>query len=295
MLGRPKQISKNRSRSAGAGLLRRIRSISLGSFQKKKMKKIKVISFDLDNTIWDNSPVIHNATKAERIHLKKHFPEVFTFLEENKKGMVGFRKKVIELHPDKDHDLNFIRKTSFKLLGESLNLQEEEVRNLVDSSFEIFDKERQNVLEHVYPGVIEALKKLKMNGFKLIALTNGTAETQRIEHLKDIFDHHISAFSAGALKPHHAPFTKLIELAEVDKEEILHVGDNIIDDVKGSVEFGLKVVWIHDKLPDIKLGAHKNVFMEHSLSEEFHVASIPSVAKIFDVLAHLGQPCEASL
>lgn len=251
-------------------------------------KQIKVISFDLDNTIWDNQPVIIKALQAERKILEENFPKASSHLQENPKLIQKLRKRVLEEHPDRNHDFNFIRKTSLKYLGERLAYSEAKIEELVHSCFSAFDSTRHEVEDHIYPGTLKVLKYLKSKGFVLLALTNGTADTDRIENLKELFHHHISAFKAGALKPHHAPFQKLLEVTNASREEILHVGDNIIDDVTGSALYGIRVVWVSEQLSSVQLGPHHHEHVDKNLSDKYHVASVPSVASIPDILSSLG-------
>jgi len=49
----------------------------------------------------------------------------------------------------------------------------------------------------------------------------------------------------GAYKPHPAMFERAIERLGVEPDEVLHVGDSDVDDVKGAKAAGLHVAWVN--------------------------------------------------
>ena len=78
-------------------------------------------------------------------------------------------------------------------------------------------------------------------------LTNGFAETQRKKF--EAFDLYHSAETTviseevGVLKPHPDVFNHATELAGVDSDNILYVGDSFGSDVIGGTKFGWNVAW----------------------------------------------------
>lgn len=269
-----------------------------GRSKDQELTRLKVISFDLDNTIWDNSPVIRNAVSAEYNHMVKNFPSIAILFENRKnyKVLGELRNEVRRLHPDLCHDLNFMRRRTLELLGEKANLTKEEIDELVEGAFNAFNDTRQEVSDFFYPGVIEMLELLKRRGFTVVAVTNGTAQVERIPEIKHLFDHAINGFTAGALKPHKAPFEQILSLTKVQKEEVLHIGDNIVDDVKGSVDFGMKVVWINERQSRVELKGNKKSMIDKNVAKNrLHVATIPSVAQLGVVLKHIGNELQPSL
>jgi putative hydrolase of the HAD superfamily len=78
-------------------------------------------------------------------------------------------------------------------------------------------------------------------------LTNGFAETQRKKF--EAFDLYNSAQTTviseevGVLKPHPDVFRHATELAGVDSNNILYVGDSFSSDVEGGTKFGWNVAW----------------------------------------------------
>lgn len=78
-------------------------------------------------------------------------------------------------------------------------------------------------------------------------ITNGFAETQwlKIEQFKfkETARHIVISEEVGVMKPHQKIFDHSTELAGVDRNKILYVGDSITSDVKGGLKAGWKVAW----------------------------------------------------
>ena len=78
-------------------------------------------------------------------------------------------------------------------------------------------------------------------------ITNGFAETQwlKIEQFgfKKTARHIVISEEVGVMKPHPKIFDYSTELVDVQRENILYVGDSITSDVKGGLSAGWKVAW----------------------------------------------------
>lgn len=53
----------------------------------------------------------------------------------------------------------------------------------------------------------------------------------------------VSSHSAGWRKPHPAIFERALAIADADPKEVFHVGDNLIADVWGAQQLGIRAVW----------------------------------------------------
>ncbi|WP_456275089.1 HAD family hydrolase [Bacillus sp. AK128] len=124
---------------------------------------------------------------------------------------------------------------------------------IVDHDFgselaERFPVERQN-LPFVYEETFHVLNQLKGN-YKLLLLTNGSPDLQNTKlritpELVPYFDHIIISGAFGKGKPDPSIFTHALEKLEVDKENVLMVGDNLMTDILGASRVGIKSVWIN--------------------------------------------------
>ncbi|MCZ6709410.1 MAG: HAD family hydrolase, partial [Gammaproteobacteria bacterium] len=79
------------------------------------MPKLKVITFDLDNTLWDVEVVIVNAERQMRGWLDEHVPEYSGLFPAD--AIVDLRTELVARYPDLKHDLSKLRE---KMLFEAI-------------------------------------------------------------------------------------------------------------------------------------------------------------------------------
>ena len=199
------------------------------------MKDIRTITLDLDDTLWEIQPVIRRAELRLYEWLGERYPritEMFTIEE-----MRILREEVFRKHPDKLHDLTFLRHTILVEAATAAGYTE----FLVDEAFAVFDDVRNDV--EMFPETRPTLVALAER-FTLIAVTNGNANLEKIG-IDDLFHHHINAAMAGAAKPARPIFDAAVQAGGASAAETLHVGDHPLYDVHGAKEAGLRAVWVN--------------------------------------------------
>jgi FMN phosphatase YigB (HAD superfamily) len=99
-------------------------------------------------------------------------------------------------------------------------------------------------------GAFDALRWCAERGLRVVLVTNtlsrGDAEALedwRRFGLAEAIHGVVSSHSVGWRKPHPAIFERALEIAGVDPSEAFHIGDNLIADVWGAQQVGLKAVW----------------------------------------------------
>ena len=202
-------------------------------------KKIRVITFDLDDTLWDNVPTI---TKAE-IETRKWI--------ENKVGKIDWgdlndflnlREELIKEDESIKWDISKLRKEIFR--RKLVHITPEKYRNkLVEDAFAVFISRRHEV--KLFDGVEIALKQLSKN-FLLGVLTNGNADIFRF-NIGKYFSFSVSSLEAKNSKPNRAHFDKAIEIMENIKfDEILHIGDHQVNDILAAYNLGIESLWFNN-------------------------------------------------
>mmetsp|Transcript_16300 Transcript_16300/g.26570 ORF Transcript_16300/g.26570 Transcript_16300/m.26570 type:complete len:245 (+) Transcript_16300:618-1352(+) len=203
----------------------------------------KVLSFDLDDTIWDCWPVIDRAMCAQYDFMKGSFPAIVQAYPPDEFNRLCTKVRTDNKHMA--HDLTFVRKRALEIVAAEC---QHDPREVVEPSFRAFMDARNQVSDHIFPGVVPVLERLKSQGYRLVSLTNGNCDVSLSPELGHLFEHNITAESAGAAKPHPLPFKKLLDLTAVaSPEEILHIGDNFAHDVVGAKACGLRAVWVDRK------------------------------------------------
>jgi FMN hydrolase / 5-amino-6-(5-phospho-D-ribitylamino)uracil phosphatase len=195
----------------------------------------RVISLDLDDTLWPVAPVIAAAEAVLLEWLKDRYPKAA--LGHTIESMRTARARLAQRHPERSHDLTFLRRQSLARQFAAAGYPSA----LCDRAMEIFLEARNRV--EFYEDVRPALTRLKRE-YRLYAVSNGNADLERCG-IHDLFDGHVTAISAGAAKPDARIFAALGELAGVAMEEIVHIGDDPLADVVGARQAGMRAVWIN--------------------------------------------------
>ena len=207
--------------------------------RKERIMTIKSISFDLDDTLWPLMPNIVEAEKTTNEWIKEDFPGTAALL--GKQDVIEIRDKLIKEDPNLMNQISDLRKLMFYELNIRAGYGKEESENMAEEAFEIYFKGRNAVT--FYEGVIETLELLK-NDYSLGVVTNGNADLQVIG-IDNLFDYIFSAADLNAHKPDPVMFEAVINRTGLRAEEICHIGDHPINDVKASLDFGMTPIWFN--------------------------------------------------
>jgi len=211
-------------------------------------KNYKVITFDLDDTLWECLPIIKSAEIKLRDWLEKFYPKItekYTLDE-----FIKSRKNIVEKSPEHAFDFTYIRKKQLYDIAIDTGYQHNTAILIQDQGFEVFITERSNVL--LYDDVIPSFNILKKH-FRLGALTNGNVDLTKTD-LHSYFNFSLNAITAGYAKPDCRFFESACKLANVTANEIIHIGDHPEQDVQGAIAAGIDSIWINrnkTQWPDI--------------------------------------------
>jgi 2-haloalkanoic acid dehalogenase type II len=195
----------------------------------------RAITLDLDDTLWPVWPAIVRAEQALHDWLRAHAPATASTFDIA--GLRQLRDQIGRAHPDKAHDLSWLRQTS--IARALAHCGEDEA--LAEAAFALFLDHRHRV--DLYPDVPQALAALAAR-WPVLALTNGNADLQRIG-LAPHFVGNLTARDFGRGKPDPAFFHAACERLGCAPHEVLHVGDDWALDIEGAAAAGLATAWIH--------------------------------------------------
>jgi len=195
----------------------------------------KAILFDLDDTLWPIAPVILQAEESLHAWLQTHAPRVSDrFSIENLRQA---RLALLATQPHFHLDLGALRRaglmSAFEAAGEDLDKVEQAMIH--------FFAARNAVVP--YDDVLPGLLRLK--GRTLLgSISNGNADLQAIG-LSHHFKVSVAAHQLGCAKPDAAIFHAACAELGVDPADAVYVGDDVLLDVKGAQQAGLRAVWLN--------------------------------------------------
>ncbi|HET7202603.1 MAG TPA: HAD family hydrolase [Steroidobacteraceae bacterium] len=199
------------------------------------MGSIRAIIFDLDDTLWDCSPVIVRAEHALYDFLRARYPRVTGRYDMD--AMRALRVQVACEHPAMRHDFTWLRLESLRRHAREAGYP----AAMAEEAFEVFYRARNEVV--LYEDVRPALDRLA-GGYRLFAVSNGNANLRAIG-LDGYFEAALAAREAGMLKPDPRIFDILLQRAGLEPTHVAHVGDDQEADVEGARGAGVLPVWLN--------------------------------------------------
>lgn len=202
------------------------------------LSHIQVLSFDLDDTLWDGSAVILNAEQAMLNWMLQHTPDVFETY--NKEQLREHKFQFIKRNPHLINKISDARQAYLCELFSQFNYPDYQQK--AQDCFQTFYDARQSVV--LFDGVIETLETLKQH-YRLIAITNGNADI-KLTGLGSYFEFSLNAEDFEKPKPHADIFHAALKQANVSAQECLHIGDHPEHDMLGAHDMGMATCWLKD-------------------------------------------------
>ncbi len=199
------------------------------------MRRIIGITFDLDDTLYDNRPVLERAERVLHAWLARRYPRLVERFDIP--GLHRLRSSVAEAHPHLRHDLSVIRKLTLSEAAQACGYDDE----LVEPAFQVFLRARNQV--QMYADVLPALDGLRPR-YALGAVTNGNANIEQLG-LAPLLQFAVCAADVGAAKPKPEIFREAARRLGTTPEHLVHVGDDPLRDVAGAAAVGLGTVWVN--------------------------------------------------
>ena len=200
------------------------------------LARIRAVTLDLDDTLWPIWPTIERAEKALHDWLAHNAP-MAAALFSTPAALREIREYMVTSRPDLKHDMSGLRRESIRL---ALYRAGEDPL-LAEPAFEAFFAERQRV--DLFDDALPALEFLAAR-YPLVGLSNGNADVHRIG-IGRFFRASISAREFGVGKPDPRIFHAAAGAAQVQPQEILHIGDDPTLDVLGALNAGMQAAWLN--------------------------------------------------
>ena len=200
------------------------------------MNNIRALTFDLDDTLWDNREVIMTAEKTLHDWLVDHYPRLTE--RYSLEDMRRMRIDLLRRQPYLRNAITELRIQSLKQVARSVGYSDD----LAEDAFAVFMEARHRVT--LYDDVTPALQSLRKAGYQLGSLTNGNADVHRLG-IADLFDFSLTAESVGRAKPHPRLFEEACRQSGVLPTELAHVGDEAGTDLAGGLAAGVNVIWMN--------------------------------------------------
>ena len=198
---------------------------------------LKLLTLDLDNTLWPVDEVIRRAEQISHAWLQEKHPDIAA--GSDSAALLELRKTLVRENPDYLHNLTALRKDALTRVFANAGFDTTTARQQAEQAFAVFHEARNQV--KLFPDVRPVLEQLA-NRYQLGALTNGNADLKKIG-LDDLFAFHHSAETIGRRKPAPDMFAAALACAGVSADQAVHMGDHPEEDVLAAQQHGFRAIW----------------------------------------------------
>jgi putative hydrolase of the HAD superfamily len=232
----------------------------------RRLTNIKAISFDLDDTLYSNKPVmlviekkmiayfanlsvINNKTSDQCKKLDYYF-------------WTPYRQQAILKQPDLAHDVVRVRLVTYRLGFIDLGLSDRDAEQEAQAALDYFIALRSDFL---VPESSKILLENLSEHYPIVAISNGNVDTKvlGISHYFQYVYHAGWQVDGRLLK--QKPASDMFDLAcqqlNIEASQLLHVGDCGRADIQGALQAGCQAAWLScydvgrpiSRLPHIEL------------------------------------------
>lgn len=223
----------------------------------RRWQPVAAISFDLDDTLYDNGPAIARAEQWMLSHLRSEYLATAML---DKPRWLELKRQLLLARPELRQDVSLARRQGIREAlvqgGMAPALAEQEAARV----FAAFLAERSKI--EVSEGTHYLLARLAER-YPLAVITNGNLDLA-LAGLAGYFTLVCKAGAGARMKPAPDMFVQVQEAFGLAPGRILHVGDHPETDVLGAGLHGFRTAWLNDRgqpwqslslLPDVELGA----------------------------------------
>ncbi|MFJ5536482.1 HAD family hydrolase [Vreelandella titanicae] len=215
------------------------------------MTMLQAITFDLDDTLWDNHGVMarteegHYRWLLEALEAWRAARQETALALSHESGGLDYlqrRQQLAKEVPERRGDFTWLRLRSLEAQLEHAGLHRSAALMWAAAAMNEFHRLRVQVTPHPEAaGLLAALAER----YQLAAITNGNIHLQR-QPLAGYFPVAIAAGELLAPKPDPMPFLTALSRLNVAPECAMHVGDSWQEDVLPAQQLGMHAVWISE-------------------------------------------------
>lgn len=179
-------------------------------------KNLKVISFDLDNTLYNNHPILQKSEKLFEAFLKQEFKLQGKTFSRNAYDKIQ-NKLIISGNLDYEN-LTYLRQETLL----SICCELDNTKEIVPQALAIFLKARSNIL---ITNDIEKMLNRLSEKYILVSVTNGNCNVSKLS-ISPFFSRNYSPSLGFRAKPNPEMLLQIMSDYNLKNNEILLVGDS---------------------------------------------------------------------
>ena len=205
----------------------------------RRLGAVRAISFDLDDTLYDNRPVIEHAEQWMVAHMRDRYLETAMY---DRSWWHRLKLELQRQQPALVDDVSLCRRVLLQRGLMEGGMAEAMARQEAESVFAQFLEVRSQI---AVPDTTRRILSALAQKYPLVVITNGNVLLERLG-LEGQFQHVLKAGGGFRMKPAPDLFTDMARRLQLAPQQILHVGDDVTTDVAGAVHNGYRSAWLND-------------------------------------------------
>lgn len=207
-------------------------------FNKSFSQPIQALSFDLDDTLYHNHPIIKQAVTKQIQTIAEHVtdPQAHQL-----SYWLQVKKQVAQANPALIHSVTQWRKIMLDTGLKPFNLANHE--QVCQQAYDSFIAERSNFT--VPQPAIDILKQLSQK-YPVVAVTNGNVDIHQVGLGSSFVGYYRAGDNGLRSKPHPDMLLQVASDLDLPAASILHIGDSTAD-VMSAVNAGCSSLWYNPK------------------------------------------------
>lgn len=220
---------------------------------------ISALTFDLDDTLYDNRPVILRTERESLAFVQNYHPALKGLQNADFQRM---RQALREQEPEIYHDVTEWRRRAVEhaMLNAGLAVHEAAAGAEAAMANFVTWRSRIDVPEQTHKTLRVLAKK-----WPLVAITNGNAQPE-LCGLEPYFKFVLRAGPDGRSKPFEDMYHLAADRLNLPPGEVLHVGDDLTTDVAGAIRCGMQACWIKPENTDLMLACDSRLLPHVEIS-----------------------------
>jgi len=224
----------------------------------KRLTGIKAISFDGDGTLWDFEKVMRHSLGFVLKELEEIDPTAAAMLDIER--MITIRNRVADELKGRVTNLEAIRFEAFRQTLVDIGRPNDDLALHLN---QVYLKHRFEDIE-LFEDVLPTLNTLRQR-YTIGLLSNGNSYPERCG-LEGIFQFVVFSQDHGVEKPDPKLFHIAVEKSGCARDQLLHIGDSLQNDIMGAINASIRCVWLNRTRIENNLGMKAECDI-HSLLE----------------------------
>lgn len=206
----------------------------------RQLRHIAALTFDLDDTLYDNHPVITRTEQESLEFVRGYHPRLATLQAADFQHM---RQQLRTENPDIYHDVTEWRRCAVEQLMLRAGLNASEAQRGSGAVMAHFASWRSRI--EITEPIHRILERLAQK-WPLAVITNGNAEPH-LFGISQYFRFVLRSGPHGRAKPFSDMYALCCEKLALPASQIMHIGDDLTTDIAGAINYNMQTCWINPR------------------------------------------------